>query len=652
MDKLLLFQGKSERGIFTYVIDHEHAHLVKTAAEYHPEISNYINSARRIPGKTQILLTALGAGEIWGDNQNGDFFPEAALAHDGADYGHQTFKHHAKIYKHHINKDPLASYGDVALSVYNTKYRRVELIVVLDNEKAPDIAQRIDSGDYPDWSMGTRVPFDLCSNCGNKAPNRIQYCECLKYYMGRIHPETGKKVYAINTMPKFFDISLVLIGADRIAKTLKKVASAGGQVVGSALLAEKMADANKEAEIEKEVPAETPPGSQDLVDSIPEVKAQEPVLPQPLLDGLGQHPLSKVFSTMAMLGILPKPQEFQRIVLISIGKRDMANDLDSRNTCFDPMMTAAPAAAHEKLLRISGDDFSPQIMGMLSPHVPDRSYAIPHLVRRVLLLSKTAAPETVPTFVKWAGDGERKPFGIIPIMALLAGMYAVLGKRAPGEAVGKIDGLIAKHPGLAMALAASVPAIFNQVAGTNVRGQYDAYGTPENPDMNDLGRRIEERRQQPFLKVSSIIGPSAKRLFLGVPAAYMASGLLQKHRNANPYDQEGRVHRFFRQYPDLVGGAVALDAFLALKGGGTHGISKRVGQAAKVLLGKTAAILEKNAVSADLISSGLIWPLAYGPANLSSRIAGGVADHLILMGSRKILSKKNERNTITNTGRI
>jgi hypothetical protein len=187
LDKLLTFPGKSDRGIFTYVIDAERSYLEKTAAAYHPTISAYINNAKTIKGKTQILLTALGAYEYWGANVNGDAFFETALAHEGQDYGYKTFETYA-----HVNKDPNAAYGDVSLSVYNPVFHRVELIVLLDNAKAADIVTGIESGEYPDWSMGCRVPFDVCMNCGNKAPTRKQYCECLKYYLGRIHPQTGR----------------------------------------------------------------------------------------------------------------------------------------------------------------------------------------------------------------------------------------------------------------------------------------------------------------------------------------------------------------------------------------------------------------------------------------------------------------------------
>ena len=174
MDKLLTYPGKTEKGIFTFVLDAERTHLEKTAAEYHPTIASYIHEAKPIPGRMQILLTALGAGEYWGNNVNGDYFPEQELAHEGPDYGYKTFESMAKVYRHHINKDPNKSYGDVPLAVYNPTYHRVELIVSVDLKKGMAITNMIDNDEYPEWSMGCRVPYDVCVICKNKAPTRAQ----------------------------------------------------------------------------------------------------------------------------------------------------------------------------------------------------------------------------------------------------------------------------------------------------------------------------------------------------------------------------------------------------------------------------------------------------------------------------------------------
>lgn len=659
MDKLLIFPGKTEKGIFTFLLDSDHSHLTKTAAEYHPEIAAYVHGAKPIPGKTLVLLTALGAGEWWGCNVNGDYFPETALAYPGDDYGYRTFKIYAKVFKHHINKDPNANYGEVALAVYNPKYHRVELIVALDNVKASDIVESINNGDYPEWSMGCRVPYDICSICGNKAPTRKQYCEHLKYYMGRIHPGSGKQAYAINTLPRFFDISQVLIGADKIAKTLMKVASgtAENSVVSSAYIAEKLAVRFKSAEIEKEIPATGPPASQDAVDtlvnSITEVKAREKALPTETLDALGKLPLKALFSTLPLLGIVPKPQEFQRIILINLGKGDIADQLDRHNMCFDPAWVENPTDAHLDHVDMSGDP-DDRVIQLLRAHMNERSYAMPFLSSRLVDMTKNASEEQpLPRFIKLSQeDAERKPLGIIPLLMIAAGLYSAFGKQAPGKAVTGVDKLLAKHPLLAAALASAIPITFNAMAGTRVKGQYDAVGPQESSDRSDIFARIEEQKQKPYLKIAGItqtLGPASKRLFLGIPAVYMASGILQKHREANPSEQEGRIKSFIRRNPDIVGAALAADAMMALKGKGSSRVLHSLGKAGKGFWDKTknhASGFAKTSSAHDFLTNALIWPVAFGSTNLPGRILGGLTDQAVLETSRKLLSNKGQGHKI------
>lgn len=659
MDKLLVFPGKSDRGIFTYVIDAERGYLEKTAAAYHPTIAAYINSAKPIKGKTQILLTALGANEWWGVcNVNGDGFPESALAHEGADYGFKTFEHHAKIYKHHVNKDPSAAFGDVALAVYNQLFHRVELIVVLDNEKAPDIADMMEHGEYPDWSMGCKVPYDICSICGNRAPTRKQYCDHLRYYMGKIPPGQQKIAYAINTMPKFFDISRVLIGADRTAKTHRKVAGAAHPLVNvsSALLAEKQAElkdaaAKKIADMDKRVSTGAPPASMttlhDLLESIPEVKAHEAPLPTETLNQLGKAPLPEVASTLAMLGILPKPQEFQRIVLVSLGQRAAADELDRRGMCFDPMDGVDTPEA-ESRLGLCASRFSPSLMELLTPFMSERSYSAPHLGRRLVIMVKRGYESPLPTFIKVSNHSdstERKPIGILPMLALAAGMYAVFARKASPEAVKGMDKLIASHPGLAAALGLGLYATFSGVLKPGIKGNAVPGETYSNPDTTDVFRRIEEQKSKPYAKVASV-GAAAKRLIIGIPAAYMASGVLQKHKQLSPHDGESRMKSFIRKNPDVISGALIADAMLSLQGRGTHGISRaaksyfsKAAEAATDLVGDD--VLSKTASAQEFLTGALVPALAFGKANLPGRIVGGLFDQAVLEVSKHYLDKKH-----------
>jgi len=601
-------------------------------------------------------------------NINGDWFGEEALAHEGDDYGYKTFEKYAKVYRHHVNKDPSKSYGDIVLSVYNPVYHRVELIVTLKHDNASDIVQRIENGEYPDVSMGTKVPYDICSICGNRAPTRAQYCEHLRYYMGKIDPQTGKQAYAINTMPKFFDISFVLIGADRIAKTLRKVASGNAiPLLSSAYLAEKMAERQKAAEIKKEIPPNQPPASMDkaiaLTKSIMEVKSMEPALPKPTLDSLAEEPLGKSMSTMIMMGILPKPQEFQRIFLVSSGHKPLADKLDQVNACFDP--AAAQDWPEDKIpkLDIGAHNFDEGLMSKLLPFMEDRSYFPNHLGKRIVIMIKKGEEQPQPRFFKVAAEEkERKPFGpAIPIAAAAAAYYA-LTRLAPKETLRGIDKVLSSKAGLGLAAVIGLGLIrtFNTVAGPGVKGQYSPEGSNSNPDANDVFARIEQYKQKPFTKISSpdgVRGIVARRL-LGVPLAYMASGVLQKHKELSPYDEEGRIRGFIRRNPDVISAALIADAMLSGRGLPVSSASlfKHVGslgaaaknylpkfpQAAKVANELCGYDLIKTADAQEFLTSSLIWPLAMGKANLPGRIVGGLFDQAAIEAGSKLLERRQK----------
>lgn len=130
--------------------------LVKTA-EYSSEIVEFIKRLLPKDGVTYALMNALSAGEYYGSNRNGDYFPEDALIKH-----HHTFQEMGHVYEHHVNKDPARAYGTVPFSFYNPSMHRVELIVEIENNKARPIIDRLEKGELPAVSMGTRVPYDVC----------------------------------------------------------------------------------------------------------------------------------------------------------------------------------------------------------------------------------------------------------------------------------------------------------------------------------------------------------------------------------------------------------------------------------------------------------------------------------------------------------
>jgi len=126
--------------------------LVKTAG-YSDDVSTYVNDLTSCDGKTYALVNALSAGEYYGSNRNGDYFPEKALK----DY-HKTFEALGHVYKHHVNKDPQKAMGRVKFASYNNKMHRVELVLELDNIKSAEVIKSLTGGNLPAVSMGCRVP--------------------------------------------------------------------------------------------------------------------------------------------------------------------------------------------------------------------------------------------------------------------------------------------------------------------------------------------------------------------------------------------------------------------------------------------------------------------------------------------------------------
>lgn len=439
MLKQVQFKGIDERGqincqpLFSSALE-KTAEVLEMRSKLHPRVQDFVRTVRPTPAGIYVLVNALGAGEYWGSNVNGDFFPEKALIHAPSNwedllstpdqarqvgqswpYGFPTFMG-AHPYKHHVNKDPSRAFGRVELSTWNPKMHRVELVVYLDRAlcmqfDAMDVIDRIERGEFPDVSMGCKVPFDVCSICQNQSKTRADYCQHALMQMNKILPD-GRKVYVINTLPKFFDISFVFIGADKTAKVMAKLAQVGNRVcmgdfctmpkmsaeVGEIFtkvadpedeirdapviskevaqqnsavamkpflktrqpeivktascdchglgddcggsidkLAEaifplskaKSASQQKLSEIIKSIPA-----GPFTKETLPRLERSEQDIPNNVLDTMGSLPLSSALSTPSMAGMVLKPREFQRIILIRIGENQLANDLDNKGVTF------------------------------------------------------------------------------------------------------------------------------------------------------------------------------------------------------------------------------------------------------------------------------------------------------------------------------
>jgi hypothetical protein len=207
------------------------------------------------PGFSYIHLITMGASDRYGLNRNGDGFlsksgelrvpepkpgtPSVIKIARGLQEAHCTFRKDAWVFSHHVNKDPEKKEGDIYKEAYNLPMERGELIIKVPNGTWHDDIEKLASGRDVDFSMSTKVPYDYCTWCGNKARSRREYCDHLLDDMGTI-TKSGHQIGAMNDWMDFFDISRVRVGADRIAKGLLKAAFDGRIIVSAAEMAEQL----------------------------------------------------------------------------------------------------------------------------------------------------------------------------------------------------------------------------------------------------------------------------------------------------------------------------------------------------------------------------------------------------------------------------
>lgn len=470
MIKVSTFLAESEFGLAAVpLFGPADAIFEKTAsAGLLPEVLKYIEKLRPRNDAQYVLVNAMGAGEFFGSNINGDHFPEAGLIHKPDDwsgnplvdmslakswaYGFPTF-YNAHPFAHHRNKDPSRAYGEVEFATWNDHMKRVELVVRIDKGKCQlfggvAVWDKCKAGQFPDVSMGSKVPYDTCSitldwklykealstyrprvhrhpgmavlefhkklkkkngkGIRGVSITRDDYSEYSKKYMNQILPD-GRKVFVWNDYPRFFDISFVFIGADKTAKVMIFIKRAGfDQAFSSAFTAEKMglrddidepgektssvsdhilkrAFLKRATEKNSEIEKEIP--SQFASKAIPLLTKGEPDLPDEMLKALSTVPVKNALATASGLGMLLRPREFERTLRL----RAMCSKTDE-DTDYEDM---------------SADDFMPAMARILMPMMSQRSALAPYIERRVIIISEKPRAE-VPGASSLSSDSLRK----------------------------------------------------------------------------------------------------------------------------------------------------------------------------------------------------------------------------------------------------
>lgn len=354
-------------------------------------VQAFIDKLEPAPGVTYALVSAMSYSEYFGPNSNTDWYGYNkhlnfnGLLHQWPEFGREpeldaikgrNWPHGypcfyaATAYAHHRNTDPKSlGFGDVVFVYANPHMKRIELVIRIFNDEAEkkghrSIIDRIERNERVDVSMGAKIPFDACSVCTDWdrvrdamtrfdpakhrhhmmpvleehkrhairgiAETRKQYCVCMRTMAGRVNDD-GQLVFVYNDAPRFFDISFVLIGADRTSRVMWHLPSLRG-----------------------ERPAQMPPGM--ILDSmgtpmsglkIASMDKDSPGVAVNALDAAHHgydfsgvmaacrsHKPKSVLASLAALGIIASPREFS--ALLTGAPTDFDTQVSGADRTFEP----------------------------------------------------------------------------------------------------------------------------------------------------------------------------------------------------------------------------------------------------------------------------------------------------------------------------
>lgn len=537
------------------------------------EIEQFVQGLVPDPKFMYLHVIAMGAGEYYGCNRNGDYFPERALK-----AYHHTFEQNAKIFREHKNKSDSPSYGHVAKSWYNPEMHRVELVLAVDRSKAPDIVDKVEKkGEHPEVSMGCRVPHDVCSICGNKASKKPEYCKHIQYELKKVYPD-GRQVSMLNLQPTFFDISFVFRRADKIAFSLKKVASEFD--IGSTdhvfdcydgYTTDWFDGTMKLASVTKSVPADTVVRviNEGFYNNIlPKLEKIEPDLPTILLDKMAlKYSIPDILSAFLRSAIPMKPREYTRIVIINQG---LPMDMTGLIMKGIEATTIAP-----KLNPLAGARHVQDIDDMLAKFLPSRSSFAPYIIERIARLAHDPSCKyasympahimpTYPSSGEQAGPSPNYYYPLEPqyynptqaYSAKFIGNSSIPVQYAPEEyqqrmAMQQHQKL--REPMNPLAVAALLSSLYAAYRGKEIVGEHLAKA----PTAKTLAAGAAALGLAAFLKdkleptktagLVSSFGYNVAAPFIGL---HMLSG---HYRNSHQQGQQlNSAERFIAEYPDML----------------------------------------------------------------------------------------------------
>lgn len=249
----------------------------------------------RKPGVTYIHLISCAAGEHYGPNSRADFYNGDSYVHeypqpkkgaactrvlDGGlnKYHNETFMKEGGVYtEHYSSRDGAKPQGYIVAAKVNPVMHRGELIIGVKDKSWEDDLQKLSKGIPLKFSIGADVASDNCSICNHVAHTEDEHCDHYKNHRGEIL-EDGSQCYVISDKCVFHDISRVKTPAEKIAFSIRKVAShddlalwtppppnvrSARYFLKTSTAQERLATLDKLAKIEKRILAEAKAGTLD-----------------------------------------------------------------------------------------------------------------------------------------------------------------------------------------------------------------------------------------------------------------------------------------------------------------------------------------------------------------------------------------------------
>ncbi len=269
--------------------------------------------------------------------------------------------------------------------------------------------------------------------------NMNKYCDHMKFSRNQIL-STGEQVCVINLRPSFFDISFVSVNADKSSFVLAKVAAEkdaykNENINDDAVKVADQVDSPGDGEINKDIPDgkviadEFDDIKRYYLDNIcPAMYEREAEIPDEIIDEVAQkHDLASIMSSFMAMGMFPHPREFQRIVMIQMGKKDELGAADRAGDylCHGDIPSIDPEQAlSEDVIGMAPDKVNPGIMSALKDFFWDRSGYRQPVARRMVIIKK--ADERNQYLMPQ--DNHHRQRAIAP--ALLASMGALYAANA------------------------------------------------------------------------------------------------------------------------------------------------------------------------------------------------------------------------------